>query len=92
MSRSEWGQAWFRCGYIAAALPLATAASCAGTGVVGSTWTACDAGINANANFLGLMAMLPMLFVVHFVALVVAYILTGRWIVSAATGKLALSL
>jgi hypothetical protein len=84
VSRERTRHAWFRVGYLVAALPLATAASCAGISVVGRAWNACDAGINASANTLGLLSMLPMLFVAHAVALVFAYMLTGRWISSAA--------
>jgi hypothetical protein len=52
--------------------------------VVARAFDACDVGINASANALGLLALFPVLVVIHAGALVGAYMVTGRWIVSAA--------
>ncbi|WP_406036416.1 hypothetical protein OG799_18220 [Micromonospora sp. NBC_00898] len=70
--------------HLVAALVLAVLVSCGTTSVVARAYAACDVGINASANAFGLIALLPVLAIVHGVALIVTYTVTGRWMMSPA--------
>ncbi|MBX6356891.1 MAG: hypothetical protein IRZ05_13695 [Micromonosporaceae bacterium] len=74
--------------HLVAALVLAVLVPCGTTSVVARAYAACDVGVNASANAFGFMAVLPVLAivyaVVHGLALVVAYAVTGRWMMSPA--------
>ncbi|WP_139307308.1 hypothetical protein [Micromonospora pattaloongensis] len=84
MSQEQRRQTRLRGRHLVAALVLAVLASCGTTSVVARAYAACDVGVNASANAFGLIALLPVLTIVHGLALVVAYTVNARWVMSPA--------
>ena len=82
MSQEHTRQGCFQGCYPAASLLLVIVASCAASSVVMRAFNNCDVGINATANAFGIVVLLPVLVVVHGVALVITYMAIRRWIVS----------